>query len=708
MSKLNAFVRLDFMTVKPYFTPKNLLIFAGVALFISTMGGSVSSAVQVGLMLGTIFVSYPFAVGEKNGMDALYTTLSVSRKNVVLGRYVFTLAMNLCAVVFSLLLALAGLLASRLFGNSPASSDALWATLALAAIFLIVQAMQLPIYFKLGYAKAKFLSILPFAALIAGFFAFNTIAKNSDILSRVSSQLAGLPGNGALVGVVAGFVVPNNIVGQFAAEFMQLYPSANVLMVTEKDFEKRNRRKFCARIATGDYDGVVIAHTQFEKIPMSEAWQDKFIRDQISDITDGIIEMKAEKGERVTVKAMERAKAALQARLQKLHDRSRKDDVLSFEELGVDLIFVDEADCFKNLAFVSKMRNVAGISQGDAQKASDLFMKCRYLDALTGGPDESEIRWGEEQSRSGEPFAAHGKSDKRRALRRGRGVVFATGTPVSNTMAEMFTMQRYLQYSALEARGLEHFDCWASTFGETVTAMELAPEGTGFRMKTRFSRFYNLPELMNMFREVADIQTADMLNLPTPKVRFHVVAAKSSDEQREMVQALAARAEKIRNGNIDPRIDNMLLVTNDGRKLALDQRLTNPLLPDFAVSKVNLCVENVHRIWRDTTEKRLTQLVFIDLSTPKDDAEFDVYHDIKEKLLRQGVPADDIAFIHDAKNEAQKQALFGRVRSGQVRILLGSTAKMGAGTNVQDLLVCIHDCDCPWRPRDVGQAKRTV
>jgi len=481
----------------------------------------------------------------------------------------------------------------------------------------------------------------------------------------------------------AMFVVPNNIVGQFAAEFMQLYPSANVLMVTEKDFEKRNRRKFCARIATGDYDGIVIAHSQFEKISMSEAWQDRFIRDQIRDITNGIIEMKEQKGERVAIKAMERVKASLQTRLQKLHDRSRKDDVLSFEELGIDLIFVDEADCFKNLAFVSKMRNVAGISQGDAQKASDLFMKCRYLDAQTGG----------------------------------RGVVFATGTPVSNTMAEMYTMQRYLQYEALVARGLEHFDCWASTFGETVTAMELAPEGTGFRMKTRFSRFYNLPELMNMFREVADIQTADMLNLPTPKVRFHVVAAKPSEEQREMVQELAARAEKIRNREVNPKEDNMLLVTNDGRKLALDQRLANPLLPDFAVSKVNLCVENALRIWRDTTDKHLAQLVFIDLSTPKsgsprspqalwgdnDGVEFDVYHDIKEKLLLQGVPADEIAFIHDAKNEAQKQALFGRVRSGQVRILLGSTAKMGAGTNVQDLLIAIHDCDCPWRPRDLEQ-----
>ena len=366
---------------------------------------------------------------------------------------------------------------------------------------------------------------------------------------------------------------------------------------------------------------------------------------------------------------MEKTRKALQTKIQRLNDQERKDDMLTFEELGIDLLFVDEADLFKNLMLVTKMRNVAGIGQTDAQKASDLFMKTRYLDGLTGR----------------------------------RGVVFATGTPVSNTMAEMYTMQRYLQYDALKARGLEHFDCWASTFGETVTAMELAPEGTGFRMKTRFARFYNLPELMAMFREFADIQTKDMLNLPTPAVRFRVVAAKPSEQQREMVQSLAERAEKIRAKAVDPRVDNMLLVTNDGRKLALDQRLINPLLPDFPGSKVNLCVENVHRIWQDTAEKRLTQLVFIDLSTPKDGIEFDVYHDVKEKLLLRGVPADEIAFIHDAKNEAQKQALFGRVRSGAVRVLLGSTAKMGAGTNVQDLLVASHDLDCPWRPRDLEQ-----
>ena len=465
------------------------------------------------------------------------------------------------------------------------------------------------------------------------------------------------------------FVVPNNIVGQFSAEFLQLYPSANVLMVTARDFEKQNRRKFCARIATGDYDGIVMAHSQFEKLPMSQVWQEEFLREQLDDITEGIAEVRENGGERVTVKQMEKTRRSLQVKLQKLNDQDRKDDMLTFEELGVDLLFVDEADLFKNLMLVTKMRNVAGIGQSDAQKASDLFMKTRYLDQLTGR----------------------------------RGVVFATGTPVSNTMAEMYTMQRYLQYDALKARGLEHFDCWASTFGETVTAMELAPEGTGFRMKTRFARFYNLPELMSMFRDVADIQTKDMLNLPTPTVHFRVVTAKPSEQQREMVLHLAERAEKIRARAVDPREDNMLLVTNDGRKLALDQRLIDPLLPDAPGSKVNLCVENVFRIWEDTVEKRLAQLVFIDLSTPKDGIEFDVYHDIKEKLLRLGVPSDEIAFIHEAKNEAQKQALFGRVRTGAVRVLLGSTAKMGAGTNVQKLLVASHDLDCPWRPRDLEQ-----
>jgi len=467
----------------------------------------------------------------------------------------------------------------------------------------------------------------------------------------------------------AMFIVPNNIVGQFASEFLQLYPSANVLMVTARDFEKQNRKKFCARVATGDYDGIVMAHSQFEKLAMSTEWQEDFLQQQVDDLADGIAEMKEQSGERMTVKQMEKTRKSLQVKIQKLNEQDRKDGMLTFEELGVDLLFVDEADLYKNLMIVTKMRNVAGIGQSDAQKASDLFMKTRYLDQLTGR----------------------------------RGVVFATGTPVSNTMAEMYTMQRYLQYDTLVEHGLEHFDCWASTFGETVTAMELAPEGTGFRMKTRFARFYNLPELMSMFREVADIQTADMLNLPTPKVTYHIVAAKPSEQQQEMVQGLAERADLIRRRKVDPKQDNMLLVTNDGRKLALDQRLVNPLLPDVPGSKVNLCVENIHRIWQDTAEKRLTQLGFVDLSTPKDGIEFDVYHDVKEKLLLRGVPADEIAFIHEAKNEAQKQALFGRVRTGAVRVLLGSTSKMGAGTNVQDLIIAMHDLDCPWRPRDLEQ-----
>ncbi|MCL2301564.1 MAG: SNF2-related protein [Firmicutes bacterium] len=465
------------------------------------------------------------------------------------------------------------------------------------------------------------------------------------------------------------FIVPNNIVGQFASEFLQLYPSANVLMVTAKDFEKQNRRKFCARIATGDYDGIVMAHSQFEKLAMSVEWQKDFLQRQVDDLAEGIADIKWQDGERVTVKAMERIRKSLQTKIQKLNDQDRKDDMLTFEELGVDLLFVDEADLYKNLMLVTKMRNVAGIGQTDAQKASDLFMKTRYLDALTGR----------------------------------RGVVFATGTPISNTVAEMYTMQRYLQYDTLVAHGLEHFDCWASTFGETVTAMELAPEGTGFRMKTRFAQFHNIPELMAMFREVADIQTADMLNLPTPKVNYHVIKAKPSEQQRDMVQGLAERADRIRKREVAPTEDNMLLVTNDGRKLALDQRLVNPLLPDVPGSKVNLCVENMFRIWQDTAAKRLTQLGFVDLSTPKDGIEFDVYHDVKEKLLLLGVPSDEIAFIHEAKNEAQKQALFGRVRTGAVRVLLGSTAKMGAGTNVQDLIKAMHDLDCPWRPRDLEQ-----
>ena len=467
----------------------------------------------------------------------------------------------------------------------------------------------------------------------------------------------------------AMFVVPNNIIGDFASDVFRLYPSANILMATKKDFEKKNRKKFCARIATGDYDGVIIGHSQFERIPMSIERQRSTLERQMHDITRGIAEVKEQNGERYTIKQMEKARKGLEAKLKKLNDQSRKDDLVTFEELGVDRLFVDEADLFKNLYLVTKMRNVGGIAQTESQKASDLFMKTRYLDELTGN----------------------------------RGVVFATGTPVSNTMAELFTMQRFLQYDALVKSNLQHFDCWASTFGETVTAMELTPEGTGFQQKTRFSNFYNLPELMAMFKEVADIQTADMLKLPVPKANYHVVTTKPSDMQKEMVAGLSERADKIRKREVDAQEDNMLLITNDGRKLALDQRLINPMLPDFEGSKVNACADNVYRIWKETKEKRLTQLVFSDLSTPKSDGSFTVYEDIKSKLIAKGIPEEEIAFIHQANNEAQKKELFSKVRTGKIRVLLGSTAKMGAGTNVQDLLISLHDIDCPWRPRDLEQ-----
>jgi len=467
----------------------------------------------------------------------------------------------------------------------------------------------------------------------------------------------------------AMFVVPNNIIGDFAADFFRLYPSANILMATKKDFEKKNRKKFCARIATGDYDGIIIGHSQFEKIPVSVERQRQMLKRQIWDITRGIADVKAQNGERYTIKQMEKSRKALEVKLKKLNDQSRKDDLVTFEELGVDRLFVDEADLFKNLYLITKMRNVGGIAQTEAQKASDLFMKTRYLDELTGN----------------------------------RGVVFATGTPVSNTMAELYTMQRYLQYDTLVKNNMQHFDCWASTFGETVTAMELTPEGTGFQQKTRFANFYNLPELMAMFKEVADIQTADMLNLPVPKANYHVITTKPSEMQQEMVAGLSERADKIRKREVDATEDNMLLITNDGRKLALDQRIINPMLPDFEGSKVNACVGNVYRIWDETREKRLTQLIFSDLSTPKGDGSFSVYNDIKAKLLAKGVPENEIAFIHEANNEAQKKELFAKVRTGKIRILLGSTTKMGAGTNVQDKLIALHDLDCPWRPRDLEQ-----
>ena len=468
-------------------------------------------------------------------------------------------------------------------------------------------------------------------------------------------------------------VVPNHIIEQFAAEWLQLYPAANLLVATKKDFETKNRKKFCARIATSDIDAVIIGHSQFEKIPLSLERQQRMLEEQIEEIIDGIAEAKRNGGSRFTIKQMEKSKKSLQAKLSKLNDQSRKDDVVFFEELGVDRLFVDEADGYKNLYLYTKMRNVGGIAQTEAQKSSDMFMKCRYLDGMTGG----------------------------------KGVIFATGTPVSNSMVELYTMQRYLQYNTLVRKNLQHFDAWASTFGETVSAIELAPEGSGYRMKTRFAKFYNLPELMMMFREVADIQTADMLNLPVPEAEYKVVAVKPSEIQKDMVQTLGERAERVRNGMVNPMQDNMLLITNDGRKLALDQRLTNEMLPDEPESKVNACVNEVYRFWEEGKEQKLTQLLFCDLSTPKNDGTFSVYNDVRDKLIAKGIPPQEIEFIHDANTEVKKKELFSKVRRGAVRILMGSTFKMGAGTNVQNLIIASHDLDCPWRPRDVGRILRT-
>lgn len=470
------------------------------------------------------------------------------------------------------------------------------------------------------------------------------------------------------------FVVPNHLTEQWAAEFLQLYPSANILVATKKDFETRNRKKFCSRIATGDYDAVIIGHSQFEKIPMSLERQRAILQTQLDEIIDGISEAKRENAERFTIKQMEKSRRSIKLKLDKLNDQTRKDDVVTFEELGVDRLFVDEAHSFKNLFLYTKMRNVAGLSQTEALKSSDLFMKCRYMDELTGN----------------------------------RGIVFATGTPISNSMTEMYTMQRYLQYDALCSHGLQHFDAWASTFGETITAIELAPEGTGYRAKTRFARFYNLPELITMFRQVADVQTADMLKLPVPEAEYHNEVIKPSGFQKDMVDSFAERAEKVRNGMVDATVDNLLKITNDGRKLALDQRLTDELLPDDPESKVNTCLDNIHRIWEASKEQKSTQLVFCDLSTPHGDGKFNVYDDLKAKLVRMGVPEAEIAFIHDAKTEAQKAALFTNVRSGNVRILLGSTAKMGAGTNVQKRLIAEHHLDIPWRPSDIEQREGRI
>ena len=497
------------------------------------------------------------------------------------------------------------------------------------------------------------------------------------------------------------FVVPNHLTEQWASEFLRLYPSANILVTTKKDFEKHNRKKFCARIATGDYDAIIMGHSQFEKIPISKERQERLLYEQIWEITEGIAEVEASGGERFTVKQLERTKKSLEARLEKLQAEGRKDDVVTFEQLGVDRLFVDEAHNYKNLFLYTKMRNVAGLSTTDAQKSSDMFAKCRYMDEITGS----------------------------------RGVIFATGTPVSNSMTELYTMQRYLQYDRLQELGMAHFDCWASRFGETVTALELAPEGTGYRARTRFSKFFNLPELMNLFKEVADIKTADQLHLPTPQVEYHNIVAQPTEQQQEMVKALSERASLVHSGTVDPSQDNMLKITSDGRKLGLDQRIINQLLPDEPGTKVNQCVDNIMQIWRDGEADKLTQLVFCDISTPQarpakkvakaldnptlhaledavplDEPEpaFTVYEDIRQKLIAKGVPAEQIAFIHEANTEVRKKELFSKVRTGQVRVLLGSTQKMGAGTNVQDRLVALHDLDCPWRPGDLAQRKGRI
>ena len=497
------------------------------------------------------------------------------------------------------------------------------------------------------------------------------------------------------------FVVPNHLTEQWASEFLRLYPSANILVTTKKDFETHNRKKFCARIATGDYDAIILGHSQFEKIPISRERQERLLQEQIDEITEGIAEVKYSGGERFTVKQLERTKKSLEARLEKLQAESRKDDVVTFEQLGVDRLFVDEAHNYKNLFLYTKMRNVAGLSTSDAQKSSDMFAKCRYMDEITGN----------------------------------RGVIFATGTPVSNSMTELYTMQRYLQYDRLQELNMTHFDCWASRFGETVTALELAPEGTGYRARTRFSKFFNLPELMNLFKEVADIKTADQLNLPTPEVEYHNIVAQPTEHQKEMVQVLSERASRVHSGSVDPSVDNMLKITGDGRKLGLDQRIINQLLPDEPGTKVNQCVGNIMQIWRDGEADKLTQLVFCDISTPQaapskkaakaldnptlhaleqavpleePEPVFTVYEDIRQKLIAQGMPAEQIAFIHEAKTEVQKKELFSKVRTGQVRVLLGSTSKMGAGTNVQDRLVALHDLDCPWRPGDLAQRKGRI
>ena len=470
------------------------------------------------------------------------------------------------------------------------------------------------------------------------------------------------------------FVVPNHLTEQWASDFLRLYPGANILAATKKDFEPANRKKFCSRIATGDYDAVIIGHSQFEKIPLSQERQAATIEKQINEIELAIDQAKRDNGERYTIKQMEKSRKALQVRLDKLNDQSRKDNVVTFEQLGVDRLFVDESHNYKNLFLYTKMRNVAGIAQTEAQKSSDMFAKCQYLDEITGG----------------------------------KGVTFATGTPISNSMTELYTNMRYLQYGTLQKLGLGHFDAWAASFGETQTAIELAPEGTGYRAKTRFAKFFNLPELIALFKESADIQTPDMLKLPVPEAEYENVVLKPSEFQKDMVASLAERAEAVRDRQVQPYEDNMLKITNDGRKLALDQRLLNDMLPDEENSKAATCVEKAYEIWENTKEQKSAQLIFCDLSTPKGDGTFNVYEDIKNKLMEKGVPENEIAFIHDANTELRKAELFAKVRSGQVRFLLGSTAKMGAGTNVQDRLIALHHLDVPWRPSDIEQQEGRI
>ena len=470
------------------------------------------------------------------------------------------------------------------------------------------------------------------------------------------------------------YVVPNHLLEQWGSDFLRLYPGANILVATKKDFEPANRKRFCSRIATGDYDAVIIGHSQFEKIPLSRERQIALLEDQIADITYSIEAAKEETGQQYTVKQMEKTKKTLKAKLEKLNDQTRKDDVVTFEQLGVDRLFVDESHYYKNLFLYTKMRNVAGISQTDAQKSSDMFMKCRYMDEITGG----------------------------------KGITFATGTPVSNSMTELYTIMRYLQYDTLMNMGMGHFDSWAATFGETVTAIELSPEGTGYRAKTRFARFFNLPELISIFKEAADIQTADMLNLPVPEAEYINEVLKPSEKQKEMVEAFSERAEQVRGGAVDPRVDNMLKITNDGRKCALDQRLLNDMLPDAGESKVNACVENAFQVWEDGKDTQATQLIFCDLSTPKNDGTFNVYDDVRNKLVERGIPKEQIAFIHEYNTEVRKAELFAKVRAGQVRILMGSTPKLGAGTNVQDRLLALHHLDCPWKPSDLEQQEGRI